>query len=72
MSDTKIDLSEGSEWRCTSCGTKTTVVEPEFEPDPDDPDNDEVPEPIGYPASYDPFTGVALCGGCYPGPGGAE
>jgi len=66
---TKIEFEEDKPWRCTSCG-RETIIEENHEVDPDDPDNDEAPQLVGYPSYYDPFHGIALCEACNPGPEG--
>jgi hypothetical protein len=67
---TKIEFAEGKPWSCTSCGRQTLIEEAEYEPHPDDPDTDEAPELVGWPAYYDPTHGIALCDACDPGPEG--
>lgn len=67
-----MEFEVGKPWRCTSCGRETIIEEFDYEGDPDNPDDDEVPSPIGYPSYHDPFRGIALCDSCDPGPEGPE
>jgi hypothetical protein len=68
----KIEFEVGKPWRCTSCKRETFIQEVEYEVDPDDPNDTEVPDTIGYPAYYDPFRRIAVCDACDPGPEGPE